>query len=169
MLANGFGNGAENNALFRQFGPIGGGDRNTVKNGVNRNHAGQCLLLFQRNAEFFISFQKFRIDFVQTLGRRLLFGRRVIAKTLIIDFIISQLGPRRLFHRLPELISFQTPVQQPVRLAFFAGNQTDNVFIQSHRHRIGINVRHKAVFIFVAALVNDLGLLFAAHSAFPKF
>ena len=52
MLANGFGNGAENNALFRQFGPIGGGDRNTAKNGVNRNHAGQCLLLFQRNAEF---------------------------------------------------------------------------------------------------------------------
>ena len=88
MLFDRFGNRAEDNALFRQPGPVGGGHRHAVEHRVDRDHAGQRFLLFQGNAELVVSFQQLFVDFVQAFRRGFALGRRIVIQILIINLVI---------------------------------------------------------------------------------
>ena len=74
MFADRFGDRAENNPLFRQFGAIGGRHRHAVKHRVYRHHAGQRFLFFQRDAQLVIGFQQLLVNLVQAFWGGFPFG-----------------------------------------------------------------------------------------------
>ena len=67
MLLHGFGEGAEDDAHFVQFGLEGGGDGDAIEHRIHRD-AGEHRPLLQRNAELLVGLEQFRIDLVQALG-----------------------------------------------------------------------------------------------------
>ena len=77
---------------FRQLLLESGGHRDAVEHRIHR-HAGQQLLLVQRNAELLVGLQQLGIDFVQALEPGLLLGRGVIDDVLVIDRRILDVGP----------------------------------------------------------------------------
>ncbi len=96
MLADRFGNRAENHASLGEFFLEGRDDRNAVEHGINGHtarridiigriavdfarlalltHASKNFLLAQRNTKLFIGLQQFRIDFIERLRTGLVFG-----------------------------------------------------------------------------------------------
>ena len=66
IIADGFGDRAEDHARLVQLFLEGGGDRDGIEHRVHR-HAGQQLLLGQRNAELLVGLEQLGIDFVQAL------------------------------------------------------------------------------------------------------
>ena len=119
MVCHGLRKGAKDHTDLSQFVLEGGGDRDTVKHRINRN-AGKGLLLFQRNAQLVVGFQKLWIHFVQTLGPVFIaFGRRVITDRLKVDGRVVNVGPGRGLHFLPPAERVKPPLQNKIGLRFF--------------------------------------------------
>ena len=127
----------------------------------------QTLLLLNRDAQLVERFQQLRIDFIQTIQARLFFGRRVINDVLVVDERIFRVEPVRFGQRLPVTKRFQAPVEQPLRLVFFGGNLTNNVFGQASRESLGFDVGLKTVFVFLSRQIFDL-VSFGTHLAPPQ-
>ena len=192
MFAHGVAKRAEDNAQTRQMFLERGRDGNAVENRIDRdlrhriflrvldafNRRGrdagffiddvrQTLLLLNRNAQLVEGFQQLRIDFIQTIQARLFFGRGVINDVLVVDERVFRVEPVRFGQRLPVTKRFQAPVEQPLRLVFFGGDLTNNVFGQAARKSLGFDVGLKTVFVFLSRQIFDL-VGFSTHLAPPQ-
>ena len=113
-------------------------------------HPGQAFLLINGDAQLVISFQQFRIDFIEVFRSFLLFRRGIITDGMIVDSCIINIGPARLNHSQPVAISLQTPLQHPIRFALFGRYDADHVFAQAGRDCVGIQIGDKTLFVFLA-------------------
>ena len=115
------------------------------KTGVH-GHAGEHFLLFERDAELLVGGQDFGIDLVEAVELFLL-GGRVVNDVLVVDVGIVDHGPalalfaaRWIFHGEPAAIGFEPPVEHELRLFLFGRNEADDLFVESGRGRVGLNV-----------------------------
>jgi len=133
--------------------------RNAVENGID-GHAGKLFLLLQRNTELLIHFEQLRIHFFETLGPIVFrLGRRIVADRLIIDGRIMNVGPLGLRLRFlqfrPVAIRFEPPIEHELGLLLFRRNQTNDVFIQTGRYGIRLDVGDEAVLVLTLGEIFD--------------
>src|SRR5262245_33775193 len=57
-------------------------------------------------------------------------------------------GPLRLFHGQPVSVGLEPPLKHEFRLLLLRGNHADNVFVQSARHGLGVDICAAAVLVF---------------------
>ncbi len=126
--------------------------RSAVHDGIHR-HAGELLLLVERDAQLVESGQQLGIHLVQALLFLALTRSGIIDNILIINLRQIKMAPIRLLQRQPMTERLQTKLQQPLRFFLLGGNQPDDVFIQPFGHKIGLNVGHKTKLVI---LVSDL-------------
>ena len=148
IVADGFGNRAEDHAGLGQRLFEGGGYGNRVKYCVHGN-AGQFFALVQGNAQLFVGFQQLRIHFIQALWHILFaLGRGIIGNRVVVDFRVADMSPVRLFHFQPATIGFEAPFQHPFRLFLYGGKAGNDVFVQAGFERVGFDFSHETVFVF---------------------
>ena len=95
----------------------------------------------QRDAEFFIGRQQFRIDLIKAFWavfHALWLG--IIGDTLKVDFRVLDVRPIGTRHLAPYLERTQTPLEQPLRFILFRRNKANGVFGQAWRQRVGFYV-----------------------------
>ncbi len=149
MIHDRFGKGAENDAQFFQVFLEGCCDRDTIKHRVH-GYAGETLSFFQGDTQFFVCSQQFRIDFIKACRSvAFLFGRCIVADSLIVRICIVYLCPLRFSHFGPLAIGFQTPLQHPFRFALLRRYEADDFLIQSWSNLVLINIGNKTVFILL--------------------
>ena len=159
MLGDGLRDGAEDDAGLGQLLAEGGGHGHRIEDRVH-GHAGQHLLLVQRNAELLVGFQKLRIHLVETLRRILLRLRgRVVGNGLVVDGLVMNVRPVRLGHRPPVAIGFQAPLGHPFRLVLLGRNQPDDVLVQPRRRGVRFDVGDEAGIVLVPHQRFDVALL----------
>ena len=180
VVMHGFGEGAEDDAQFGEFVLEGGGHGDRVEDRVN-GHAGQQLLLGERDAEFLVGAQQFGVDLVQALRSFFLLGRRVVDDVLVVDVRVVNLRPalarlpsRWIVHLQPVPVGLQAPLEQPLRLVLLGGDESNDVLIQARGRRVLLDVGHEPVLVFpVRQLVELVGLRrhpsapFATHPGKP--
>ena len=149
MLPHGFTEGAEDDPCLRQFGLVGGTDGDAVEDGVHR-YPGQKFLLGQRDAELLVGLEQLGIDIVEASQGSLGPGRRVVAKGLVVDRTVPDVGPVvRLGHLEPAAVGLEPPVEQPLGLALLGGDEANDVLAQAHGRFVGFDVGHEAVLVFL--------------------
>ena len=146
VMRDGLGERTEDDALLGQLSLEGRGDRNAVHDGVH-GHAGETLLLVERDAELVEGLAQLGVHLIERVERLLLLGRGVVADGLVIRLRVSHVRPLRLGECLPVAKSFQPPLGKPRRLVLLGGDETDGVFAQARRDGVGLDVRDKAVFV----------------------
>ena len=180
MLTHRFGNGAEDDACLGKLFLEGRDDRDGIEHRIDSHlsgtvfaagdarifiklarftllaHAGQNLLLFQRNAKFCICLQQFRVDLVQALRPFGRFRRGVIIEILKVDLGIVHARPLRLVHREPAFERPHPPFEHPVRLTLFLGNEPDDILVQALGCLDRLDVGLKTVLVFVDVDFFDL-------------
>ena len=128
MLTNGFRDRTEDHPRLAQLSLKGCADRYAVKHRINSNPAfpfgsldtRQKSLLFQRNSQFFIGFQKFRVDVIQGFWFFFhAFGPGIVILVLKVDCRIIDHGPIWLFQFQPPAVGRQAPIQHPFRFVVF--------------------------------------------------
>ena len=171
MLANGFRYGTEDNTGLGQFLLEGRDNRHTVEHRIHGHlagrigwttaffikragfimlaHASQKLLLLQRDTEFFVGTQQFRINLIKALGTGLPLWCGVKVDILEIDLRIADLRPVRFVHLQPAGIGVETLLQHPFRLFLLDGNEPDHIFRQPLGSRVGFNNGFKAILVLV--------------------
>ncbi len=187
MLADRFRHRHEDHAGLLQLVLEGGGNRNRIEHGIDRDapraelaagrlvielrrlallaHAGEDLLLLERNAELLIGLENFRIDVGQRLRRNKLLRRRIIIGVLIVDLGIVDARPGRLAHGQPAAIGLEPPGQHPLRLVLLGRDETDGIFGKTLGGLVGFDIGDEPVFILVNVDASDLldGLLYGRH------
>src|SRR5213595_2041510 len=98
MLEDRLGEGAEDDAEFRELVLERRRDRDAVQHGVDRD-AGQTFLLLERDAEFRVQGPDLGIDILEALHFLLRLRGRVVDDVLIVDRGIADVRPRGLLHR----------------------------------------------------------------------
>ncbi len=135
---------AENHTRFFELFTEGGHHRHGVKHHVYR-HARQHLLLVDRDAQLFVGAQQLGIDLIQALGPIFhTLGLGEVRQRLEVDLGVMYVGPIGLFHLLPGTEGLQAPVEHPLGLTFFRGDKPDDVFIQTGRQGIRIDLGMEA-------------------------
>ncbi len=156
MLAHGLAEGAEDDPLLRELGLVGGADRNRVEDGVHRD-PGQDLLLRQRDAELLVGLEQLGIHLVEAAQRLGGPRCRVVADGLVVHRRVADVGPGvGLAHLEPATVGLEPPLQQPLRLALFRGDQADDVLAQARRRDIGLDVGDPAVLVLLVDQRLDL-------------
>ena len=187
MLAHRLRHRHEDHAGLLELRLEGRGDRNGIEHGVDRDpagtelaadriaverrrlalfaHAGENLLLFERNAELLVGAQDLRIDLVER-GQRLPLRRRIVIGVLVIDLGVVDARPGRLAHGQPALVGFQPPGQHPLRLVFLGRDETDGIFRKALGRLLGLDIGHEAIFVLINVEASDAldGLLYGRHS-----
>ena len=169
MVLHGLREGTKDHAGLGELGLEGSGDGDGIEDGVHRDtrtlHAGEDLLLDERNAQFGIDLQEFGIDLVQRLGARRRLRRGEIIEILEVDFGIVDARPARRLHGQPAAISVKTPFEQPFRLVLFGRDEADNILAEALGGLVGLDIRHEAVFIGLDLDRTDAvdGLLDSRH------
>ena len=130
----------------------GRGDRDAVEYCVN-SHASESFLLIERNTQFLVGLQQFRIHFIQAFGAFLDLGCGVIADALVIDRLVIDIGPGRLGHGQPMSIGIQPPLQHELGLVFLGRDRANDILIKSRGKRVGFKIGDKARLVF---LVDDV-------------
>ena len=134
MLLHRFGERAEDNAQLPQLLLERSRHRDAVKDRIHRD-AREQLALLERDAQFFIGPQELRVQFIQALQPRLLFGRGIVNDVLIVDGRVVDIGPLRfglrLLERHPVPECPQPPLKHELGLRLFVRNQADGLFVQS--------------------------------------
>src|SRR2546428_2070227 len=123
-------------------------DRDAVEDGVDR-HAGEPLLLLERDPELRVQRADLRVDVLEALDRFLRFRRGVVDDVLIVDGRIPDVRPLRLLHREPVAVGAESPVEHPLGLVFLAGDEPDDVLVQALRDRLHLDVGDEAVFVLL--------------------
>ena len=161
MLLHCLGKRAEDDSHLRQLRLERRRDGDAVEHRID-GHSAQSLLFFERDSEFVESLPHLGVDFIQRVQFLFLFRRGVVADRLVVDFVVMDVGPRRLFHREPMPQSFESPFEQPFRLVLFRRDQADDVFVEAGWRDIGFDIRDKTVFVFLICELFDR----AAHNQF---
>ena len=136
----------EYDALLGQSGTEGGGHGHRVEYGIHSD-TGKCRTLMKGNSELVECLLKFRIYLLRAV--LILLGSRIIYDVLKINFRNVKMGPCRESHLLPAAECLQTELEHPFRLVLLGRNQTDYVFIQALGNELLLDIRHKAVLIFL--------------------
>ena len=160
MIAHGFAERAENDAVPRKL----LAHRRTHRHGIEDRidgHAREELLLQEGDAELLVRFQNLGIDVGERTQRRLLFRRREIARSLIVDRRIVHVRPVRFLHREPAPICLQTPLEHEGRLVLASRDLADCVFAQTRRQGVLLDVRDKACRV----LAGDQAINSGSHPA----
>ena len=147
MLADSLSERAEHDAELAELLLHRGPDTHRIEDRVHR-HAGQELLLVERNAELLVGAQQLRVDVLERLERRHRLGRRVVRLLLVVDWLVADVGPVGLLHRQPAAVCLEPPIQQPGGLILLRRDEANDVFTQAGRNRIRLDIRHEAVLIF---------------------
>ncbi len=117
----------------------------------------------QRDSQFLVGGEQFRVNLIQALRRIRRRPRRgIIRDVLVVDGLVAHMSPGGLLHRLPVPKCFQPPIQQKFRFVFLFRDCGDHVLIESGRQAVGLDVGDKAVAIFLADQGFDF-LRFARH------
>ena len=149
MVPHRFGEGTENHAGVRQFFLERGRHGNAVEYRIH-GHPGQHFLLVQRDTQFLVGFQQFRVNLVQAFGAvRFGFWSGVIGNGLVVDGRVMHVRPFRFGHARPAPERIQAPFQQPFGFFLFGGYQCDNLFVEAGRDGIGIDLGNETVFVFL--------------------
>ncbi len=188
MLADRFRDRHEDHARLLQLGLEGGGDRDRIEHGVDGDpagkplaaghlfvefarlalaaHAGENLLLFERNAELLVRAQNLGVDLVER-GERFALGRRIVIEILIVDLGIGHARPVRLAHGQPALEGLEPPRQHPLRLVLLGGDETNGAFIEALGGLFGFDVGDEPIFVLINVDAFDLldGLTYGRHSS----
>ena len=146
MIAYRIGEGAKDHTGLAELVLEGGGHRDAVEHRIDR-HARQPRAFMQRNAEFGVSLEQFRVHLIQAL--RLVERRarcRIIRDVLIIDRLVVYVRPRRLAHRLPVAECLEA-------LVLLARDGGDHPLVESGRQAVRFDIGHEAV----AVLLIDEG------------
>src|SRR5204862_5159204 len=116
------------------------------------------LLFVERNPELVEGAANFGIDFVEAGERRPALRRGIVKNVLVVDRAVLDVAPYRLGHCPPDAVRLQPPLEQPRRLAFLLRNQADDVFAETARNDLLLDIGHEAVLVRAAReLLNDLG------------
>src|SRR5438876_8457251 len=74
-------------------------------------------------------------------------GGGVVADRLVVDRAIPDVRPVWLRHLQPVAVGPQPPLEHPLRLALFLGDEPDDVFAQAGGDNLRLDVGDKAVFV----------------------
>jgi len=175
MLAERLGDGEEDDPGLLQLLTEGGRDGDAVEHGIDGYlarafHAGEDLLLLDRNAELLVGAADLRIELIERFQLRLLLRLRVIISVLIIDRRDIQFRPIRRGHRLPLAERFQPPVEHPLRLALARGNVAHRVFGETLGREFLLDIGGEAPFVGRRAVDCFLGFTIAnlTHATLPS-
>ena len=140
------------------------GDRDAVEHGVDGDlDAGEPLLLLQRDAELVVVSRELGIDLVEALELGLRLGRRVVDDVLVVDLRVIDHGPGRLGllfeHLLEPAQRLEPEVEEPLGLFLLRADQPDDVFVESGRGLVGLDVGHEAVLVLAVGELFELGVL----------
>ena len=97
----------------------------------------------QRDTKLFVSLEDFLWNIVDGLVFRASLGRCVVINVLVVDLLILDHCPVRLFHGQPALIGFQAPLQHPCWLAFLFRDEPNNIPVEPFRRVFSLDVRGK--------------------------
>ena len=148
MRVHRFGNRAEDDSGLRQFAAESRGYRDRVKHRVHGNPR-QHLLLVQRYAQLGVGLQQLGVHFIQALGAVLHTARRgVIGHGVQVNGGIVHMGPLGLFHLPEAAIGLQSPLQQPVRLAFLLRYELNDLLVQAGSQCVRIDGGHETRRVF---------------------
>ncbi len=155
MVQDRLGERAEDDADLGELLAEGRGHGDRVEHRVDGD-AGELPALAQRNPQFLVSLQKLRVDVLERLRRVLLrLGRRVIDDRLVVDGRVADVGPGRLLHRRPEAVGAQPPLEHPLRLVLLGREDANDVFIQTSRNRLRLDVRDEAGLVLAVGELQD--------------
>ena len=144
----------EDDPHARQLVAEGRRHRDAVEHRVDRD-AGEDLLLVDRDAELVEGRAHFRIDFVQAVQHLLLLRRRVVNDVLVVDRVVLDVLPGRLFHREPQAIRLQAPLEQPRRLVLLRRNEAHDLFAQALGNRLALDICDEPVLVFTVRELFD--------------
>ena len=133
----------EDDPLLRQRRLVRRAHRHRVKDRVHC-HAGQQLLLGERNAELVVGLPQLGVHLVQGAERLDGLRRRVVDHVLVVDRRVLHVGPVRLGHLQPPRIRLQPPLEQPGRLLLLEADEADDLFIQPLRGGVRLDVGDEA-------------------------
>ena len=175
MIAQCFGDRAEDHTGFGQLFLEGGDHRHAVEDRVDRDavfrafHAEQDILLLERNAQLLEVLQDLLRNIIDAVILRAGLGFRVIVNVLEIDRRIFHFRPVRLLHGLPALERLEAPVQHPAGLALLGRNETDRLLAQPLGREVLLDRRGEAVLVLVGFEVLDVfdGFLDRSHISSP--
>ena len=178
----------EQHAGLGELGPEGGDHGDGIEHRVDRDaaglvdvvarlailgrllHAGEDLLLLQRNSELLIDLENFGVDVAERgrAGRAL--RRGVVVDVLEIDLRIVDARPGRLLEGQPAAIGAEAPFKHPVGLALLGRNEADRILGQALRCLVHLDKGFESVFVLIHIDVADLldGLLHSRHQRSPS-
>ena len=140
---------AEDDAHLAQLGLERGRHRHAVEHRIHR-HSGQHLLLFERDAQFFVRAQQLRIDILQALGAVALgLGRGVVDNLLVVDGRVAHIGPGRFLHLEPLPVGAQAPLQHERRFLLFGRDRRDDVFVQPGSDGVSLDIGDETVLVLL--------------------
>ncbi len=163
VLADRLAERAEDDPLLRQCRLVRGAHRHRVEDRVHR-HAGQQLLLGERDAELVVGLPQLRVHLVQRAERRDGLRRRVVDHVLVVDRRVLHVGPVRLGHLQPARIRLQPPLEQPGGLLLLEADEADDLFIQPLRGGICLDIGDEAPLVLAIDEFFDR----RGHSAFSS-
>ncbi len=147
--------GLKDNALLLQLVLEGGGHGDAVHHGVD-GHAGEGLLLLQRNAESLKRLQNLVWHLVEAVvAGRLLRGGEV-ANLVELGRLVVEVGPVDGFAAVEAIAGvaegLQPPVSEPLRLVLALRDVADDVLREALRCRFCLNVGIEAMLVVLAGL-----------------
>ena len=118
---------------------------------------GQQCLLFQRDTQLFIGGQQLWVDVVQRLRLdRHRFWACIIILALKVDLWIVDHRPVRFLLGQPALIGRKTPFQHPFRLFVLTRDQLDDIFVQTQRGVIHLDISGPAMLVGTADFAHRI-------------
>ena len=91
----------------------------------------------------------------QTVQDLLLLRSGVINDVLVVDRLVLDVLPGRLFHREPQAERLEPPLEHPLRLFLLLRDQPDDVLVQPFWNGVGIDVGDEAVLVFAGRELFD--------------
>ena len=155
MILHRFGERAEDDAELGQLAAERRRHRHRVEHRIDGDVREQLLLL-ERDAELVEGRADFRIDLVEAVELLLLRRRGVVAHALVVDRLVRDVLPVRLFHLEPRAERLEAPLEQPLGLALLRRDQAHHVFIEADRDDVLLGVGDEPVLVFGIRQFFDL-------------
>jgi hypothetical protein len=140
--------GAEDDPFLGKHLLEGGLHRDTIHHSIH-GHAGQLLLLLERNTQSFEGPEQLRVHLIEALGCLALGGIGIIDDILKIDAGDLQVSPFRLLHGEPMAVGLQAELQEPFRLLLLRRDQPDHLFIETLLNHFGLHIGGEPEFILL--------------------
>ena len=155
MILHRFRERAEDDAELGQLAAERRRHRHRVEHRVDGDVREQLLLL-ERDAELVEGRADLRIDLVEAIELLLFRRRGVVAHALVVDRLVLDVLPVRLFHLEPRAERLEAPLEQPLGLALLRRDQAHHVFIEADRDDVLLGVGDEPVLVFGIRQFFDL-------------